>query len=108
SGTNSFHGSAFYQTRPIWGQTNNYFSQIASDVAAGKGDSVGAARNAKPNSPYYLGGGGFGGPIKKDRTFFWFSTESYHDVQTRNASVLFPTAAERNGDFSATTTASGV
>ena len=66
SGTNSFHGSGFYQTRPIWGQTNNYFSQIASDVAAAKrrlghrGESW-----AKPNSPYYLGGGGFGGPISQ-------------------------------------------
>src|SRR6185503_10932512 len=55
---------------------------------------------SKPNSPYYLGGGGFGGPIKKDRTFFWFSTESYHDVQTRNSSIRMPTAAERAGDFS--------
>ena len=27
----------------------------------------------------------------KNRTFFWFATESYHDVQTRNASVLMPT-----------------
>jgi hypothetical protein len=100
SGTNSFHGTGFFQTRPIWGQTNNYFSQIASDTAAARGDSVTAAKNAKPNSPYYLGGGGFGGPIKKDRTFFWFSSESYHDVQTRNSAIRMPTTAERNGDFS--------
>ena len=37
SGTNNFHGTGFFQTRPIWGQTNNYFSQIASDVAAAQG-----------------------------------------------------------------------
>ena len=36
SGTNNFHGTGFFQTRPIWGQTNNYFSQIASDVAAAR------------------------------------------------------------------------
>ena len=53
--------------------------------------SAGPAR--KPNSPYYLGGGGFGGPIVKNRTFFWFATESYHDTQTRNASGRMPTAA---------------
>jgi hypothetical protein len=100
SGTNNFHGTGFYQTRPIWGQTNNYFSQIASDVYAAKGDTVNAAKNAKPNSPYYLGGGGFGGPIVKDRTFFWVSNEQYHDVQTRNSSARMPTAAERAGDFS--------
>jgi hypothetical protein len=100
SGTNNFHGTGFFQTRPIWGQTNNYFSQIASDVAAGRGDTKAAAANAKPNSPYYLGGGAFGGPIVKDRTFFWVSNEQYHDVQTRNSAARMPTQAERNGDFS--------
>ncbi|HMF97279.1 MAG TPA: TonB-dependent receptor [Vicinamibacterales bacterium] len=100
SGTNSIHGTGFFQTRPIWGQTNNYFSQITSDTAAARGDTKTAAANAKPNSPYYLGGGGIGGPIVKDRTFFFFSTESYHDVQTRNSSIRMPTQAERNGDFS--------
>ncbi len=107
SGTNNYHGTGFYQTRPIWGQTNNYFSQIASDVAAAKGDSVTASKNAKPNSPYYLGGGGFGGPLVKDRTFFWVSNEQYHDVQTRNSTIRMPTAAERNGDFSGLTNTSG-
>src|SRR5207244_2692789 len=100
SGTNNFHGTGFFQTRPIWGQTNNYFSQIVSDVAAARGDTKTATLNAKPNSPYYLGGGGVGGPIVKDRTFFWFSNEQYHDVQTRNSAARMPTAAERNGDFS--------
>src|SRR6185436_15264485 len=85
SGTNTYHGSGFYQTRPIWGQTNNYFSEIAKNVAAAAGDSVTAGKLGKPNSPYYLGGGGFGGPIKKDKTFFWFATEMYTDTQTRNA-----------------------
>src|SRR5262252_5294069 len=107
SGTNNFHGTGFFQTRPIWGQTNNYFSQIASDVASAKGDSVTAAKNAKPNSPYYLGGGGFGGPIVKDRTFFWVSNEQYHDVQTRNSTIRMPTTAERSGDFSGLTNTSG-
>jgi trimeric autotransporter adhesin len=93
SGTNNYHGSAFFQTRPIWGQQNNYFSKIAG--------------LPKPDSPYYLGGGSFGGPIVKNRTFFYFATEDYHDVQTRNATTLMPTAAERAGDFSRTTNASG-
>ena len=25
SGTNNYHGSGFYQTRPVWGQSLNYF-----------------------------------------------------------------------------------
>src|SRR3954447_24620248 len=93
SGTNQYHGSAFYQTRPLSLEKNNYFSDLAG--------------LDKPNNPYYLGGGGFGGPIKKDRTFFWFATENYTDTQTRNATDLMPTDLERAGDFSHTTNASG-
>jgi len=93
SGSNQFRGSGFIQNRPIWGQTNNYFSEIAGVP--------------KPESPYWLGGGGVGGPIIRNRTFFWFATENYSDTQTRNASELMPTALERAGDFSRTTNASG-
>ena len=65
------------------------------------------SKNAKPDTVYYLPGGGFGGPIVKDRTFFWFATEDYHNVSTRNGSLILPTAAERNGDFSGLTNAAG-
>src|SRR4051812_11739015 len=107
SGSNNFHGSAFYQTRPVWGQVNNYFSEITRRVATANGNTALAALSEKPDSVYYLPGGGFGGPIKKDRTFFWFSTEDYHDVSTRNVSVTFPTAAERAGDFSGLVNSAG-
>src|SRR6266545_2344187 len=93
SGTNRYQGTAFYQTRPIALSKNNFFSEKAGVE--------------KPNNPYYLGGFGFGGPIKKDRTFFWVAGEDYTDVQTRNASELMPTARERAGDFSRTTNSSG-
>ena len=45
-------GTGFVQTRPIWGQTNNYFSEKAG--------------LPKPNSPYYLGGGGVGGAHRQE------------------------------------------
>jgi trimeric autotransporter adhesin len=93
SGTNDYRGSGFFQTRPLWGQSNNYFSEKANIP--------------KAKSTYYLGGGYFGGPIVKNRTFFFFATENYHDAQTRNASELMPTQRERNGDFSQTTNAAG-
>ena len=93
SGTNNYRGTGFFQTRPIWGQWNNYFGEKAD--------------GPKPESPYYLGGGAVGGPIVRNRTFFWFATESYHDVQTRNVSTLMPTAAMRRGDFSGVTNAAG-
>ncbi len=85
SGTNSFRGNGFYQVRPIWGQTNNYFSELAG--------------RPKPESPYRLAGGAIGGPIVKNKTFFWFTTEGYDDTQTRNVSVILPTAAMRSRRF---------
>jgi hypothetical protein len=93
TGSNNFHGTGFFQTRPIWAEKNNFFGQKAGI--------------AKPNNPYYLGGGGFGGPIIKNKTFFWVAAEDYHDVQTRVESIVFPTAAERTGDFSGLTDSKG-
>jgi hypothetical protein len=93
SGTNTMHGTAFFQTRPVWGQANNYFSE--------------KAHQPKPDSVYYMPGGGIGGPIKKNKTFFWFASENYHDISTRNVSTTFPTLAERNGDFSGLVNSSG-
>ena len=75
SGTNNYHGTTFFQTRPVWSQVNNYFAQKAFDVA-------GDPRNAKPDTAYYMAGGGFGGPIVKNKTFFFFSGENYHDLST--------------------------
>jgi hypothetical protein len=103
SGTNRFQGTAFVQSRPIWGQTNNYFSELARIEAEKKGDTVTASKLGKPDSPYTLPGGAFGGPIVKNRTFFWFATEDYTDVQTRNSPEIMPTSRERAGDFSQTT-----
>ena len=93
TGSNDFHGTGFFQTRPIWAEENNFFSKKAGIP--------------KPNNPYYLFGGGFGGPIIKNRTFFWFAAEDYHDIQTRSLSVIMPTAAERAGDFSGLTDIQG-
>jgi len=93
SGTNNWHGSGFFQTRPIWGAANNYFGEKAG--------------RPKPETKYYLPGGGFGGPIVKNKTFFWFAGEGYRDVSTRSVSTNFATTAMRSGDFSGLTNAAG-
>ena len=93
SGTNSFAGSGFYQTRPRWGSANNYFSEKAGVPLA--------------DTYYHLGGGGFGGPIVRNRTFFWYAMEGYGSLTTRNFQGRLPTAREKNGDFSQSTDASG-
>jgi trimeric autotransporter adhesin len=86
SGSNQWRGSGFYQTRPRWGSANNFFSERAG--------------RPKPETYYHLAGGGVGGPIVQNRTFFWYSQEGYGSNTTRNGNLRLPTARERAGDFS--------
>jgi hypothetical protein len=94
SGTNEWHGSGFYQTRPRWGMANNFFSE----------------RNGVPlpETYFHTGGGGFGGPVLRNRTFFWYSMEGYGSNTTRSSPGLrLPTMRERAGDFSQTFDSNG-
>jgi hypothetical protein len=88
SGSNQWHGSGFYQTRPRWGMANNFFAERAGTPL--------------PETYFHLGGGAVGGPIVRNRTFFWYSTEGYGSNTTRNGAHRLPTARERGGDFSQT------
>ena len=94
SGTNTFHGSGFFQTRPVWGLARNYFNlqQGLSKEETGLADTY-----------YRLYGGGSGGPTVRDRTFFWTAVEGYRSRTTRNLQQLWPSARQRVGDFSRTT-----
>jgi hypothetical protein len=94
SGANAYHGSGFYQTRPVWGQSENYFNAVAGKTK----EETGLA-----DAYYRLYGGGVGGPAVKNRTFFWVATEGYRSGTTRNINEIWPTANQRNGDFSRTT-----
>jgi hypothetical protein len=85
SGANSFHGSGYTVFRP-----EKYVSQLLIPKLQGQA-----------NVPEYWrdGGGGFGGPIAKNKTFFWFAGEMYVDNQPQQSTFLVPTAAELTGDF---------
>ncbi|MFN7938505.1 MAG: carboxypeptidase regulatory-like domain-containing protein [Bryobacteraceae bacterium] len=93
SGTNRYHGSAFEFVR------NDVF-----DASTFFNNSKGIARPPLTQNQF---GATFGGPVIKDRLFFFTSYESYR--QRKGQSVLFtvPTAEQRNGDFSQTRTAAG-
>ena len=89
SGSNDFHGGGLYQTRPQWGMANNFFNE----------------RNGIPKQSglYFKAyGGNIGGPIIKNKTFFWAATEGYRDNTAFNGQLILPTDRERNGDFSQT------
>ncbi len=85
-GENKFHGSLFFFGR------NDKLN--ASDFFANR---VGGAKDKLRRNDF---GGSLGGPIIKDRLFFFYSQEFNKEIrgQTRFGSV--PTVAERRGDFS--------
>jgi trimeric autotransporter adhesin len=93
SGSNQFHGSALYLTRPTALVGGNFFNEI---------------RNIETNDQYWRrGAGGIGGPVFRNKTFFWFAGDVYRDAQSQNANLRVPTAAMLNGDFSRLTDAQG-
>jgi len=99
AGTNEFHGAAFEYVRNKAINAANFFSPIVN----GKKRDDGLKRNQF----------GFtsGGPVfipkiynGRDKTFFFFSYQKTTLRQAPNAvSRIVPTAAQKNGDFSAIT-----
>jgi hypothetical protein len=91
SGTNAWHGSIYE------------FLRNQSLNAKGYLD----LRRADDKQNQF--GGTFGGPIKKDRTFFFASYEGRRVVHGISSDpVVVPTAAERAGDFTATPLTGGI
>ena len=87
SGANEFHGSAFEYLRNEALDANNYFNN---------------ARNvAKPDLKYNDFGGALGGPIIKDKLFFFGGVEwKQIDRFTTPTLRTLPTTRMRAGDFS--------
>ena len=76
SGTNQYHGSAF-----------DYFRNDALDANDWFADSVGLPRPVERQNDF---GGTFGGPIIKNRTFFFFSYEGMRLQLPQTAVALVP------------------
>ena len=85
SGTNSFHGSAYDFLRNEKLDANNFFSN----------------RNGEPRSPLRRNNFGFtiGGPIRKNKTFFFFDYDGTRERSFASGSAGVPSGAERTGDF---------
>jgi hypothetical protein len=86
SGTNSFHGSAYEYLRNKVLDANDFFLNAAG----------------QPVPPFTQNqfGGNLGGPIIKNKLFFFGSYEGYRLRKGAAATGTMPTAAEFNGDFS--------
>src|SRR5688572_501395 len=91
SGTNQFHGTGFYQGRPVWGQSENYFNAVAG---------LSKEQTGLANARFHTYAGGVGGPIWRNRTFFWTATEGYRSTTTRNLQEIWPGPRQRTAAFS--------
>jgi hypothetical protein len=89
SGTNQIHGSAFEFHDDQHLKARNFFQ------------TPGSAIPLAINNDF---GGTVGGPVKKDRLFYFLSFDGTRQRQSSPGFYTVPTAAFRGGDFSAVTT----
>jgi hypothetical protein len=83
SGTNDLHGSAFWHHENTATAAKDYFA--VNDLQSGKRNIAGAT---------------LGGPIVKDKLFFFGGYEATIERTAQSAGGTVPYAAERTGDFS--------
>ena len=89
SGTNAYHGSLYEFYRPTNTVANNWFNKQAE------------AASGEPNvPPKYLRntfGGSFGGPVKKDKLFYFLAYEGQRTAESQQVTEEVPSAAFRQG-----------
>ncbi len=83
SGTNQFHGSAYEYLRNDAMDARTFFAATKAPLR------------------YNLYGASLGGPIRKDKTHFFFNYEARRQTNGQTFIYNIPTAAEKLGDFSA-------
>ncbi|HEX6907214.1 MAG TPA: TonB-dependent receptor, partial [Terriglobales bacterium] len=91
SGTNSFHGSAYEYNR------NTIFS--ANDPFLKGSQLAGGQPNQAPKLLRNVFGATFGGPIKRNRLFFFANYEGRRDAQGTSVLRDVPSATLRAGDL---------
>ncbi|MGH9658969.1 MAG: TonB-dependent receptor domain-containing protein [Bryobacteraceae bacterium] len=87
SGTNSYHGGVYHFLRNKVLDANDFFSN--------------RNRLEKPQNVQNQFGGSIGGPVKKDKLFFFFDYEGTRIRKQVSRITTVPLANERAGDFSA-------
>jgi len=99
SGTNTFHGNLFYFGRWDALGARDYFNHQIDPTT---GDV--AAKNPYVRNLY---GGSLGGPIRKDKTFFFFNYQGDRFVTSLTNTATVPTAAFDSGIFNYTNPSNG-
>lgn len=93
SGSNTFHGSAYDYIRNKIFDANNFFSKQANQPL--------------PATHRNTFGGTVGGPIFKNRTFFFFDFDGMRDKSPAFYQLGIPSEAEKTGDFGELCTGNG-
>lgn len=85
SGTNDLRGALFYFYRPTFGSANDFFRNLAGVE--------------RPSLARDVFGGAIGGPIKKDKLFFFYSFERQYQKQEELVERNVPLASLGNGEI---------
>jgi len=98
SGGNQFHGSFGYAGRNDALNSHDFFAARAESAVAAQGGTLpnGGKDKLRRNDYFYS----LGGPIKRDKLFFFWSEEWNKEIRGSTRSACVPTAAELGGDFS--------
>src|ERR1700747_3673305 len=86
SGTNTFHGAAYEFMKNSYFNARNFFDPSVGHLA------------------YNYFGGNIGGPIKKNKLFFFGDYLKVYDHEANTNLVTIPTVPLRSGDLSSSTT----
>ena len=91
SGTNNFHGAAYEYNRTNFGYANSWFNKQAQ------------LESGLPNKPGELirntFGGSLGGPIWKNKLFFFFNYEGQRTRENQQVTQEVPSVAYRQGNL---------
>ena len=93
SGTEAFHGSGYEYVRTTDMNANDFFSNRAG--------------LPRPNSNLNQWGATFGGPLIKNKTFFFFNYEGFNLNSATNVTRTVPTLLQLSGNFQGTTDTKG-
>ncbi|MEO8073883.1 MAG: TonB-dependent receptor, partial [Acidobacteriota bacterium] len=85
SGSNSFHGAGFYFYRPTAFSANNFFNNLSGVE--------------RPSLARDVFGGAIGGPIKKDKLFFFYSYEGQRETKAESVVRTVPLASLGRGEL---------
>jgi hypothetical protein len=92
SGSNRFAGTAYEFLRNSALDAKNYFDDPSRPIPPFRQNQFGAS---------------LGGPVRRDRTFFFAQYEGFRIRQSLTNTTLLPPASEREGDFNGTNPATG-